>query len=150
MTDPAPAIFFDDGQGMLAPLRDLRPISEVRTGALTSRERLCAALGLRAVALFVQPPHETIAAEATGLPINTVPDHDGPALLINGRCPLPLDALDALERLEVERWLEYISHQNLSANAESITNEPCYSKAGHRELSLENDEAHAKILVSYE
>lgn len=34
------AIVFDDGKGSLAPLTDLRPSFGVRTGALTTLERL--------------------------------------------------------------------------------------------------------------
>jgi UDP-N-acetylglucosamine diphosphorylase/glucosamine-1-phosphate N-acetyltransferase len=95
MTDPAPAIFFDDGLGLLAPLRDLRPVFEVRTGALTTRERLTRALELRPVALYVQDAHAPLASG--DLPINSVPDCDGPVLVLNGRCPLPLDVMDGLE-----------------------------------------------------
>lgn len=99
MTDPMPAIFFDDAKGQLAPLRDLRPISELRTGALTTRQRLCHTFNLTTAALFVQTPHATIAAELAGpdIPINTVPALDATALVINARCPLPLDVFAQLE-----------------------------------------------------
>ncbi len=99
MTDPAPAIFFDDAKGKLAPLRDLRPMSEVRTGALTTRERICRTFNLSTAALFVQTPHTTIAAELVGpdIPINVVPEIDPPLLVINARCPLPLDVFEQLE-----------------------------------------------------
>ena len=105
MTDPTPAIFFDDAKGKLAPLRDLRPVSELRTGALTTRERLCRTFNLTTIALFVQTPHTTIAAELAGadLQINTVPDlerpdREGPILVINARCPLPLDVFAQIEQ----------------------------------------------------
>lgn len=107
MTHPAPAIFFDDGLGMLAPLRDLRPVFGVRTGALTSQARICRALNLSPAAFFVQPPHAGLAiglstdahtGQHTGdIPINRVPDLDGPVLVINGRCPLPLDVFETLK-----------------------------------------------------
>ncbi len=92
-----PAIFFDDGRGAIAPLRDLRPVFGVRTGALTTLRRLEKALPARAVALFVRPELAAITTETHGLPVNTVPDLDGPVLLINGRCPLPLDVIGGLE-----------------------------------------------------
>lgn len=94
MTDPSPAIFFDDGMGLLAPVRDLRPVFDVRTGALTTRERLCAALNLHPAALFVRPPHAPMLGDE--IPVNEIPDLDGPVLVINGRCPLPLDTIAAL------------------------------------------------------
>ncbi len=92
-----PAIFFDDGRGALAPLRDLRPVFDVRTGALTTLQRLERALPIKTAALFVQPELAAITAETTGLPVNAVPDLDAPVLLINGRGPLPLDVIGSLE-----------------------------------------------------
>lgn len=100
MTDPTPALFFDDGMGLLAPVRDLRPVFDVRTGALTTRERLCASLNLSEAALFVRPPHAPLLDAS--IPVNTLPegtatDADGQLLVINGRCPLPLDAIAGLQ-----------------------------------------------------
>jgi len=96
-----PAVFFDDGRGLLAPLRDLRPIFDARLGALTTLGRLSRTLNLEPVALYVQPALAAIAAETHGLPINEIPaglaGAGGPVLVINGRCPLPLDVLEALE-----------------------------------------------------
>jgi len=89
-----PAIFFDDGLGLLAPIRDLRPVFDVRTGALTTRQRLCESLNLDPAALFVQPPHTQLIGD--DIPINTVPDFEGHLLVINGRCPLPLDIINTL------------------------------------------------------
>ncbi len=97
MPDANPAVFFDDGKGMLAPLRDLRPVFGVRTGALTTLDRLALALDLQTIAVFVQPELAAIAAETTGLPVNTIPEIDRPLLLLNGRGPLPLDVVAALE-----------------------------------------------------
>ncbi|USO00033.1 MAG: hypothetical protein H6810_05060 [Phycisphaeraceae bacterium] len=97
MPDTTPAIFFDDGRGSLAPLRDLRPIFDVRTGALTILDRLTRALSLEPIALFVQPALADLAAERHDQPINALPQVEGPVLLINGRCPLPLDVIAALE-----------------------------------------------------
>lgn len=95
--EPRPAIFFDDGRASLAPLRDLRPIFDCRTGALTTLDRLGRALRLQPVALFVRPELAALAGERHGLPINRVPDFEDTVTLINGRCPLPLDVLEALE-----------------------------------------------------
>jgi UDP-N-acetylglucosamine diphosphorylase/glucosamine-1-phosphate N-acetyltransferase len=98
-TDRTPAIVFDDGRGLLDPLRDLRPIFDARLGALTTLERLTRALRLDPVACFVGPELAAIAAERHALPINTVPDlpADASVLVVNGRCPLPLDVLASLE-----------------------------------------------------
>lgn len=97
MPETSPAIFFDDGRGPLAPLRDLRPIFDVRTGALTIIERMSRALALEPVSLFVQPELAAITAEAHDLPVNETPASTGPVLLLNGRGPLPLDVIAGLE-----------------------------------------------------
>ncbi len=84
------AVLFDDGQGLLGPLTDLRPSFAVRTGALTTRERLVRVLGLSLEALHVRPALLDMARSRAGEPpINDVPLGDGPLLLINGRCVLP-------------------------------------------------------------
>ncbi|VAX38615.1 Glucose-1-phosphate thymidylyltransferase [hydrothermal vent metagenome] len=88
-----PAIVFDDGFGQLAPLTDLRAAFEVRTGALTTLERLRHALDLQVAALYVPEHLEGITAEAHDLPINRMPLREGEVFLINGRCPLPPEEL---------------------------------------------------------
>ena len=102
------AIFFDDGLGLLAPMTDLRATFDIRTGALTSLERLCRALGLVPVSLMVpsrlaEVTRERHAEPATngddGKPaaVNVLPRTSEPRLFINGRCPLPYDFIVALE-----------------------------------------------------
>ncbi len=88
-----PAIVFDDGFGQLAPLTDLRAAFDVRTGALTTLERLRLSLGLEIVALYVPEQLEGVTAEAHDVPINRMPIKEGEVFLINGRCPLPPDEL---------------------------------------------------------
>ena len=91
-----PAIFFDDGLGLLSPLTDLRGAFDVRTGALTTRERWCRALGLRVAALFV-PAHlaAMVGEQHAGTPVNAAPG-GGEVLVVNGRWVLPHAAAAAL------------------------------------------------------
>lgn len=107
-------ILFDDGKGLLAPLTDLRPTFDVRTGALTTIQRLSAALGSTGgqaaggtrthdfaathdlAALFVPEPLADLTRRSHPQPVNQAPDGDGPFLLLNGRCPLPADQLAGL------------------------------------------------------
>lgn len=84
-----PAVVFDDGRGELAPLTDLRAAFDVRTGALTTLERLRLALGLDLAALYVPDPLADLTAEAHDLPINRLPVKSGEVLVLNGRCPIP-------------------------------------------------------------
>lgn len=88
-----PAVVFDDGLGQLAPMTDLRAAFNVRTGALTTIERLRLSLDLRVAALYVPEHLEGVTAEAHDVPINRLPVQAGEVLVINGRCPLPPDQL---------------------------------------------------------
>lgn len=98
MTEPThEAVIFDDGGGQLAPLTDLRPSFEVRTGALTTLQRLTLALSLDVVALWVPSELIDLARDQLDSPINTLPDGDTPLLLINGRCLLPLGQIEDLK-----------------------------------------------------
>lgn len=84
-----PFALFDDDKGLLAPLRDLRPIQLARTGALTTQERWAALLNAAPVAQFCEPRLAPLAASLSGLPTNTLPPALASILLINGRCTLP-------------------------------------------------------------
>ena len=98
MSSPStkPAVFFDDGLGLLSPLTDLRASFDVRTGALTTRERWCRALGLRAAALLVPTHLAALTAEQNaGTPVNTMPG-GGEVLVVNGRWVLPHASAAAL------------------------------------------------------
>jgi len=96
MTDPRPAVFWDDGKGLLAPMRDLRPVFDVRTGALTTAERLTRALALHTAAVFVPGDLADLTRERSAAPVNELAKDAGPVLVVNGRCPLPLDEIDRL------------------------------------------------------
>jgi UDP-N-acetylglucosamine diphosphorylase/glucosamine-1-phosphate N-acetyltransferase len=89
---------FDDGLPLLAPLTDLRPSFDVRTGALTTLERLSMALGLRVSSLQVPQRLAALTAKRHSLPVNTPISGSNPVLLINGRCVLPLPNMLELER----------------------------------------------------
>lgn len=88
-----PIVLFHDDQGLLAPLTDFRAAFDLRTGALTLRERLHPA------AVFAPPALASLAAEtpadAPAPLVNRPPDAPS-ILLVNARAPLPpLDALRA-------------------------------------------------------
>jgi len=89
---------FDDGLPQLSPLTDLRPSFDVRTGALTTLERLSLALKLRVSSLQVPPRLAALTAKRHSLPVNTAITGSNPVLLINGRCVLPIPQLLELER----------------------------------------------------
>lgn len=88
-----PAVVFDDGLGELAPLTHLRAAFDVRTGALTTLERLRHTLGLQIVSLYVPEALADLTAEAHDLPINRLPSDMAEVFVINGRCPIPPEQL---------------------------------------------------------
>jgi UDP-N-acetylglucosamine diphosphorylase / glucose-1-phosphate thymidylyltransferase / UDP-N-acetylgalactosamine diphosphorylase / glucosamine-1-phosphate N-acetyltransferase / galactosamine-1-phosphate N-acetyltransferase len=92
------AILFDDGRGQLSPLTDLRAAFDVRTGAMTTLERLRLAMGLNIEGLLVPAPLAALTGEAhPGVPINDLGNVPGDVLLINGRCALAYKEIGALQ-----------------------------------------------------
>ena len=94
-------LIFDDAAGRWGPMTDLRPVFEIRTGALTNRQRIQRSLGMvTQIGIVpaelcdwgddpVEAPHD----------INTQPD-DGNWLLVNGRWP-GLVAADQIQQLPI-------------------------------------------------
>lgn len=89
-------VIYDENRPELAVLSDLRPVFDVRTGCLTTRERLERSLGLAISACFVPPELAELTAEATGETINALPAGADDVLLLNGRCVAPTSELTAL------------------------------------------------------
>lgn len=108
-----PAVIFEDiaalpgtgGLNALSPLADLRPAFDIRTGALTTLERLRRALNLTTVTLL---PREEILplcreqhAGTTVGSSHELPANPAPLLFINARCVLPLPEITALREGEM-------------------------------------------------
>jgi len=77
-------IIFDDGRRELAPMTDLRPAFDLRTGILTNRERIERVRSEELAGLWAPARLQPVLAETTDLPVNELPDDDV-LLLINGR-----------------------------------------------------------------
>ncbi len=102
MTDTRKSILFNDAHGTLAPLNDLRPAHAIRTGAMTTAERLTHAFNLEPIGIVVPNAIKELAAEHSGVPVNEPPaETDDEILMINGRCPLPVQAIGHLKIGEV-------------------------------------------------
>jgi UDP-N-acetylglucosamine diphosphorylase/glucosamine-1-phosphate N-acetyltransferase len=82
-----PYILFDDGQGMLAPLTDLRAAFEIRTGALTTLDRTRALLGGSPSSLYVPAHLADLVASRQSVPVN-VNASEADVIALNGRAPL--------------------------------------------------------------
>jgi len=101
MTD---CVVIDDGIPALAPLNDLRPTFDIRTGGLTLLERAVRVLNLRLIAAYVPAELAALTAElhaADGLSINCLPAQppaaEAPVLLLHARCGLPWPAIASLK-----------------------------------------------------
>lgn len=90
------AIVYDDGKGTLAPLTDLRPVFDVRTGALTTLQRLKVVACLETTALWVPDALVGVTRPLHAAPVNGTLNIDAPTLLYNGRCPVPPTELSSL------------------------------------------------------
>ncbi|MEM9066725.1 MAG: putative sugar nucleotidyl transferase [Planctomycetota bacterium] len=99
-----PAIVFDDGRGLLAPLRDLRPIFECRFGAMRTIERQKLGLQLDLLGVWVPESLEALSREKLKVPVNTMPGDPSRVLLVSGRWALPDP--DALELRPGEAIIE--------------------------------------------
>lgn len=82
----ADLILFDDGGGRLSPITDLRAAFELRTGAVTTAERLAQQVGSAPVAYAVRPVLADLLASRYAEPINALPDSGDDFLVVNGRC----------------------------------------------------------------
>jgi UDP-N-acetylglucosamine diphosphorylase/glucosamine-1-phosphate N-acetyltransferase len=90
-------IVYDDGKGDLSPLTDLRPVFDVRTGALTTLERLRRSAAWQVAALFVPDAIRPLARATHAEPVNPqeLPP-GGPWLAYNGRCVIPPSEIEHL------------------------------------------------------
>ncbi|MEX2672770.1 MAG: putative sugar nucleotidyl transferase [Phycisphaeraceae bacterium] len=85
-------ILFDDGRGKLGPLCDLRASFEVRSGAVTTHERLTAQLGAEPTGMWVPAGLAALVRARHTVPVNELAGvkdaaggPGGGVLLINGR-----------------------------------------------------------------
>ncbi|GJQ29866.1 MAG: hypothetical protein HBSAPP03_17500 [Phycisphaerae bacterium] len=93
-------IVFDDAGGRLAPLTDLRPSFDVRTGALTTLERVRRVLDGQVIGLWVPESLRVLARLTHAEPVNATIGGSGVALIYNGRCPVPPEGLGSLREGE--------------------------------------------------
>lgn len=94
-------IVYDDARGLLAPLTDLRAAFDVRTGALTTLERLSRMHDVDVVGVRSGTRLHAITRERHGDLVDAPKRGageaaDGVVRVINGRCPVPPGTLAAL------------------------------------------------------
>lgn len=81
-----PVYLFDDGLANISPLTDLRAAFDVRTGVLTTFDRIVRTGEFDPIGLFVPDVLADLTRERhASIPVNIVPDRAQPILAINGR-----------------------------------------------------------------
>jgi UDP-N-acetylglucosamine diphosphorylase/glucosamine-1-phosphate N-acetyltransferase len=83
------AYIFDDALPELSPLTDLRASFDIRTGALTTFERLSRAMRLNVVGVRVPQGLAALTSKRHSAPVNIPVPSTAPVLLLNGRSALP-------------------------------------------------------------
>jgi UDP-N-acetylglucosamine diphosphorylase/glucosamine-1-phosphate N-acetyltransferase len=80
-------LIFDDGRGLWGPMTDLRPVFDLRTGALTTRQRI-ERVAARTASALVVPPDQAAAMSPrqSGIAVYA-PLSEGQWLAVNGRWP---------------------------------------------------------------
>jgi len=91
-------ILFDDGAGELAPLTDLRPVFDVRTGAWTALERW-AEIGLSPAGVRV-PDSMAVLAKALHPKLGVNQSIATGSTLVNGRWPLAAQDVETIAALK--------------------------------------------------
>lgn len=127
------AIVFDDAHPRLAPLTDLRAVFDVRTGALTTLERLRKSLALEITALSVPEPLAELTRERHPYSVNSIAAtaKGVPALLVvNGRLviapaqlarlPLGTALVHAPSGLLLAGWLDATEAASFAANPDAL------------------------------
>lgn len=81
-------IIFDDDQGHFGPMTDLRAAFELRTGMLSTAERIASHFPRKLAGYWVPSRLSALTAERADHPVNALPDDDA-LLCINGRWAMP-------------------------------------------------------------
>jgi UDP-N-acetylglucosamine diphosphorylase/glucosamine-1-phosphate N-acetyltransferase len=96
-------VLFDDRLGLTAPLTDLRASFDVRTGAFTTAGRWSRANGCTLAGVIVPDSIAQLVAQSVpNRVVNPALSADDRILLVNGRCPIPSNAITSLQPGE---WL---------------------------------------------
>lgn len=132
-------VVFDDGDRRLSPLNDLRASFEIRTGAMTTLERLTAQLGTPASALMVPASLAEIVDARHSLPVNRLPQADR-VTFVNGGISsviisLPDEPNTALVGEDGQVLAACFDRQHAAAFAESGCRELPRGAATTQELS---------------
>lgn len=81
-------VIFDDGRGQFGPLTDLRAAFELRTGVLTTAERLCTVFPRALCAYHVPADLEALVRARADAPVNLLPEEET-LCCVNGRWAAP-------------------------------------------------------------
>ena len=110
MDERTKILLFDDGRGRFGPLTDMRPVFDIRTGELTTRDRIERVMGRRARGLRVDPAiEEAVRRHGRGsgnrAGVNEPLGEDEAWLIVNGRW-LGVDEVQGSGGVQAVRGLE--------------------------------------------
>ena len=132
-------ILFDDGRGDLSPLCDLQASFELRSGAVTTAERLADQVGRPADGLCVRGPLAELVAARLELPVNRLPDADA-LLVINGRLTrITFHLPDRINHVLVDAAGNLIAGLLDRAHAEQFFGNECAIPGGAVARTVETD-----------
>ena len=116
---PAKLVIFDDEGGKWGPLTDLQPIFDLRSGAVTTRERIERVLGQTASALIVPKALQAVVAQRSGINVNQLA-HNGETILANGRW-LAVNGVECVRGLSVGSVLRQTDGQVVAARLGAVS-----------------------------
>ena len=117
--ESAQLVIFDDGGGRWGPLTDLLPIFDLRSGAVTTRERIERAMGQTANALIVPRALREVVAQRHSMDVNELSD-TGETILVNGRW-LAVAGDELVRGLPVGSVLRQTDGQVVAARLATVT-----------------------------
>ncbi len=147
--EPARLVIFDDGGGQWGPVTDLRATFDLRTGAVTTLQRIERALRKSTAALWVSrsPLHALVAAEHDQ-PLNPA-KYDTPMLAVNGRW-LGVVGTDTIAELPPDTALMQPDGQLVAAHlsaADAATLLPAAGPLGALPTNVRQTVAHEQMLI---
>jgi UDP-N-acetylglucosamine diphosphorylase/glucosamine-1-phosphate N-acetyltransferase len=82
-------MIFDDGKGRFGPMTDLRAAFELRTGMLTTAQRIMLQWPKRLAGYWVPASLAQLVSERANAPVNELPNNEETLMCVNGRWAMP-------------------------------------------------------------
>lgn len=145
-------IIFDDGRGRFGPMTDLRASFELRTGMLTTADRIMTQWPRRLGGYWVPQRFKALVSERANAPVNRLPQDVESVLCVNGRWALPSKhiRLDLGEAL-IERDTAHVvaAHLRLADAEYFLETSELHERVTIRDFVADHDGEAARALYQY-